>query len=177
MEYLIHYLKYPPGYDGLVAQGEKALSPMSTDLSAEMLSKISQRAKEIYGGRDFVYLIPEESVPFWEKSGQLGSLFDMIVKMDWAGNSVEKLVIDASQLDLSSALVRETFFISPESLGSEDFKVKQDKYIKAYVEMAESVQSFKDYKNDFKNPEILMPSEIKFELVVHRELVELVLKD
>ena len=171
MDWLVHFLKYPPGLDGLVRQKIKALSPMSNDLSPEILSKISQRARDVYDNHNFVYLIPEDSMDSWKKSGQLDSLLGMIVGMNWFEKSIEKLVIDASNLDLSSALVRETFFISPDSLGGPDYKISEAKYTKAYVEMVESVQYFGDYKNDFKNPEILLPCKISFDLICRRELI------
>ena len=133
---LYHFTRTPPGLKG-------NLEPRSCDLSSKF--EITKKARILYDNRKFVFTIPDTHIDKWEESGQLKSLLDMIVKCDWYNYSAERWKIDVTQIDLSQALVRETYFMSPEYLGADDYNLNDEqlkRYDECYQKLINSVVTY-----------------------------------
>lgn len=128
MEFLYHFSRTPPG---LIETINGVLKPQSLDIE-DFKNKIPPKIKEMYSKGKFIYTIPKENLKAWKQSGQLDSLFDMLVKMEWTKYSVEQWKISISSKDLQKTFVRETYSISTKKLGFKDYmtetKEQKDKY-------------------------------------------------
>lgn len=169
-DYWYHFTRTPPGL------GKRALVPRSSDLSPEFITRLLPSAKALYGTSLFVYAIPQSHFDSWEKTGQLQSLLDMIVTLDWFHYSVEQWRIDARRIDFSLALIRETYFISPQVLGFHDAQElsarQKETYQQAYIKLLNSVQPLSSYQGNFKNPEILLPFRIPPDCLTLEQVIE-----
>lgn len=152
---LYHFVRTPPGIR------PPAILPQSNDLHNPLISQVTPRAMKLYAEQKFVFTIPSDSLDAWQQSGQLQSLWDLLVKCDWFNYSLEQWVIDASPLDLSKALVRDAYHFSPAAAGySSDLQLSPEQkisYDKGYVQMLNSVVDFPAYQHNYINPEILLP--------------------
>lgn len=159
-KYLYHFTRTPPGL------GAEGLVPRSNDLAEEFVPLLTPEARELYGDKNFIFTIPIFALEAWERTNQLRSLFEMLVKLEWFKYSVEQWRIDTTGMDLSSTLIRETYFISPEALGVKSdlelvTEAQRRQYNEAYSKMINSVKFLLSYQNDFINPEVLLPFGIK----------------
>lgn len=164
---LFHFARYPPG---LKKFGQ--LTPQSNDLWEELLPLITLQARELYQKDSFVYTIPHKYLEKWRETGQLQSLWDMIVGLDWFNRSLEQWRINAETLDLSSALIRETYLISPQALGTRDVFVSSEVYNQRYAQMINSVQPLTQYQKNFINPEVLLPFPVSLDLMTLEKVIE-----
>ena len=150
-----HFIRIPPGLR------PPELVPQSNDLGKKLVSQLTEEAESLYAGRGFVFTIPSYSLEAWRQSGQLQSLWDLLVKLDWSKYSLQQWTIKVSDSELSPALVREAYHFSPAALGySSDFQLSPQQkrsYDKGYIRMLNSVVPFPAYQGNYINPEILLP--------------------
>ncbi len=153
---LYHFTRTPPGL-----RCAHELEPRSHDISKHYTTQLDSLAREFYNNRSFIFTIPADMLDAWKETGQLHSLLDMIVSMDWFNRSVEQWRIATANLDLTDALIRETYFFSPKALGiKSDLRLtltQKKTYDAAYLKMLNSVVPYSHYKGNFINPEILLP--------------------
>lgn len=169
-KYLYHFTRTPPGLKRF-----GVLKPMSHDLHSSVLEGITPESLTLYANRRFIFTIPKSYLEAWEKSGQLDSLLDMIVKLEWQKYSVEQWSIDTSNIDISQALIRESHYISPQALGFNDMNLTSEQkreYNEAYKKMINSVQNLNEYNCGFVNPEILLPFEVDLKYITLEKLIE-----
>jgi len=163
IDHLYHFERTPPGLK------EDVIIPRNNDISEKFKPDIKPVAMELYRNKNFIYTIPDFAIDEWEKTDQLESLIEMIVKMERFKYSVEKWKITTAKIDMSGALVRETYYISPKALGSKDFLMlpyKKRAYDYAFLRVLNSVKRLQEYDGSYKNPEILLPCEISKDCAV-----------
>ncbi|MBW2994910.1 hypothetical protein KY312_01020 [Candidatus Woesearchaeota archaeon] len=163
MKHLYLFARTPPGLGRF-----KQVTPESNDLYNGIAEHITPEAIELYRNRKFIFTIPAEALDAWENTHQLDSLLDMVVKMDWHNYSAERWKISVEDSVLSDVLVRETYYISPKAFGRHDYglaKQQAEEYDRRYILMVNSVVPFSEYKNDFINPEILLPFPVSMDIM------------
>lgn len=147
---LAYFCRTPPGLQGDIVPTHQ-----------DRLGGISARAQALYANRPFICTVPTAALPAWEQSGQLRSYLGTLVHLDWINYSVEHWAI-APELDLTTALVRETYPISPQALGFKDYNATPAQkaiYDRAFQEMLESVRLLSSTP-DYRNPEVLLPGTV-----------------
>ena len=157
---LIHLCRTPPGAKGQI-------KPVTNDVQEVYKTDMPHNKVLLYGEQNYIYTLPKEKLPEWKKTGQLFSIVDVIMH-DWDRHSLEVHQIDITTLPMEKALVRESYFISPENLQKHDLEsdVRLDIaekmiYHQLWRKMLESVVSWTDYQDDFQNPEVLLPFSIR----------------
>ena len=176
---LIYFAKTPPGLKNSIAfsKGPRVIKPMSNDAYHESVKeKITPESMVLYAHRKFIYTVPAVEEAVWILSGQLDELHDTIIGMDWLNKSVERWIIDARNLPMEQALVRDAHPFSPKALGFEirDLTPDQEKqYHEAVLRSHSNLMELKDYqKGYFQNPEVLLPFEIPLEFARLENIIQ-----